>query len=51
VLKIVGDDATSISDVSGISEISGDIYDIQGRRVAQPVKGMYIMNGKKMVVK
>ena len=51
VLKIVGDDATSISDVSGISEISGDIYDIQGRRMAQPVKGMYIMNGKKMVVK
>ena len=25
------------------------VYDLQGRRVAQPVKGLYIMNGKKVV--
>lgn len=27
------------------------IYDLQGRRVAQPVRGMFIQNGKKIVVK
>ena len=32
------------------SEVNG-IYDLQGRRVAQPTKGIYIMNGKKVVVK
>ena len=26
-------------------------YDLQGRRVAQPTKGIYILNGKKVVVK
>ena len=27
------------------------IYDLQGRRVLNPTKGMYIVNGKKMVIK
>jgi len=26
-------------------------YDLQGRRVAQPAKGLYIVNGKKVVIK
>jgi hypothetical protein len=26
------------------------IYDLQGRRVANPTKGLYIVNGKKTVV-
>ena len=26
-------------------------YDLQGRRVAQPTKGLYIINGKKVVIK
>jgi hypothetical protein len=26
-------------------------YDMNGRRVAQPTKGLYIVNGKKVVVK
>ena len=30
---------------------NGEIYDLQGRRVAQPTKGLYIKNGKKMVIK
>ena len=29
----------------------GDAYDLQGRRAAQPTKGLYIVNGKKMVVR
>ena len=27
------------------------VYDLQGRRVAQPAKGLYIVNGKKVVIK
>ena len=27
------------------------IYDLQGRRVINPTKGIYIVNGKKMVIK
>lgn len=27
------------------------VYDLQGRRVAQPTKGLYIVNGKKVLVK
>ena len=35
--------ATSVED--------GTVYDLQGRRVAQPKAGLYIVNGKKVVVK
>ena len=27
------------------------VYDLQGRRVAQPTKGLYIVNGRKVVIK
>ena len=27
------------------------VYDLQGRRVAQPAKGLYIVNGKKVIIK
>lgn len=30
---------------------SADYYDLQGRRVTQPTKGLYIVNGKKVVIK
>ena len=33
-------------------EADGTIYDLSGRRVAgQPVKGIYMKNGKKYVIK
>ena len=28
-----------------------NVYDLQGRRVTQPTKGLYIVNGKKVIVK
>ena len=31
--------------------IEHSVYDLQGRRVAQPTKGLYIVNGKKVVIK
>ncbi len=44
--------------VTGISQIENgelrmenSVYDLQGRRVAQPTKGLFIRNGKKFVVK
>jgi hypothetical protein len=30
---------------------NGSFFDLQGRKVANPTKGLYIVNGKKMVVK
>ena len=30
---------------------NGDIYDLQGRKVSAPSKGIYVKNGKKIVVK
>lgn len=44
------DTATGISSI--ISTVDGAIYDLQGRRIAQPMKGqMYIIGGKKFVQK
>ena len=30
---------------------NGQMYDLQGRRVAEPAKGVYIVNGKKVIIK
>ena len=30
---------------------NGSVYNMKGQRVAQPAKGLYIQNGKKVVVK
>lgn len=42
--------ATGIENVKTILN-NGQIFDLQGRRVAQPAKGLYIKNGKKVLVK
>lgn len=36
---------------NGKSTIDNAVYDLSGRRVAQPTKGLYIVNGKKVVIK
>ena len=42
---------TNISNAS-VNAIDNNIwYDLQGRRVAQPTNGLYIVNGKKVLVK
>lgn len=46
-------------EATGISEIAdscqpvgnGEVYNLRGQRVSQPGKGMYIINGKKIMVK
>ena len=30
---------------------NGAVYDLSGRKIVNPVKGIYIQNGKKFVVK
>ena len=40
-----------INEVSTAKEENNTIYDIQGRIVNNPTKGLYIVNGKKMVIK
>ncbi len=34
-----------------LSKGEGAVFDLQGRRVAQPAKGLYIVNGRKVVIK
>ena len=31
--------------------LEGDFYNMNGQRVAQPSKGLYIVNGKKVIIK
>ena len=48
---IFEDDVTGISErVEGVAN-GQTVYDLQGRRVAQPQKGLYIVNGKKVLIK
>ena len=45
----VKEDATSIVNVNTTQTDSKTVYDMSGRRVANPKKGIYIVGGKKMV--
>ena len=48
---IVEIDFTGIEDVEAEGERVQTIYDLQGRKVEVPSEGLYIINGKKVVVK
>lgn len=51
-LTIVFDDETTgISAIESGQWIMDNVYDLQGRRVMKPTKGLYIVNGKKVVIK
>ena len=44
------DDATAINKVSDSANVvNGPVYDLSGRRVQKPTKGLYIVNGKKVM--
>ena len=44
--------STGVDEVRGkMEEVRGDFFDLQGRKVANPTKGLYIVDGKKVVVK
>ena len=42
---------TGISEIKASDMKNAEWYDLQGRRVANPVKGLYIVNGKKVILK
>ena len=42
---------TAIQDIESTESITGPFYDLQGRRVDNPTKGIYIVNGKKIIIK
>ena len=45
------DEPTGINMVQGVEQKDGNYYNLQGQRISQPVKGLYIINGKKVLVK
>ena len=46
-----GGDVTGIGEIKSQKIENGQFFDLQGRKVAQPSKGLYIVNGKKVVIK
>lgn len=45
-------ETTSISTVkTDADKMDGEWYDLSGRRVAQPAKGIYVKNGRKVIVR
>ena len=45
-----GGDATGINELKAV-EAKGEFFNLAGQRVAKPAKGLYIANGKKVIVK
>ena len=46
------DETTGVDDVrSKMSDGRSEYFNLAGQRVAQPTKGLYIVNGKKYVIK
>ena len=51
-IKVLGeDDATDLKDLKDFNDLNNAIYDLQGRRVETPSKGIYIVNGRKVLIK
>ena len=51
-INIFVDPATGIVEIDDERQTKDDaIYDLSGRRVAKPTRGVYIVNGRKVVVK
>jgi hypothetical protein len=48
-IVLPGNDATAIKAIE--AEKNGEVYNLAGQRVVKAQKGLYIMNGKKVVVK
>lgn len=43
-------EATGIAEVANKKAFNGEFYNLAGQKVAQPTKGLYIVNGKKVVL-
>ena len=51
-VSIDGEETTALTLVNSEKRIvNSEVYDLQGRKVANPTKGMYIANGQKVIIK
>jgi len=50
-LSFLGSDATGIHSVNDSQSAAEDYYNLKGQRVEQPAKGVYVVGGKKVMVK
>jgi hypothetical protein len=49
---VIDGEATGINAVNGSElKVNGEYYNLAGQRVANPTKGLYIVNGKKYMIK
>jgi hypothetical protein len=46
-----GGDTNGINAIESADMLNGDIFNLQGQKVNRAQKGVYIVNGKKIVVK
>lgn len=51
MLNFVKDESTGISEMENGESDNGKYYDLQGRRVAKPGKGLFVKDGKKVIIK
>jgi len=51
VLNFVGSDTEGISETVSGGAVSSEYYDLQGRRVEKPGKGLFVKGGKKIIIK
>ena len=52
ISMVFEDETTGINDVrSEMDEVNGEVYNLNGQRVKNPGKGLYIVNGKKVIMK
>lgn len=52
VFNTEGSETTGINTVNGSEfKVNDEYYNLAGQRVAQPAKGLYIVNGRKVVIK
>ena len=48
----INGETTGINNVENAGQFTfGTVYNMNGQRVSQPTKGLYIMNGRKVIVK
>ena len=50
-LCFTDEEITGINTAQNKMNSSSDFYDLQGRKVKSPVKGLYVVNGKKVIIK
>lgn len=51
VISFAGDTTTGLDSIAMPAQDNGEVYNLNGQRVAQPSRGLYIVNGKKVMVK